>query len=161
MSKLEEGQNNPPLHHWIDRYDHLISERRYLWLHAIASCFMIVGTLALFWALPVPEALTRLSPLLNWSTALLLALIVYYFILSLPLALALLPVIAMLAVGVGGLSTLTSHLPLVSAALLVMAISLDLASMRNKTFGSLVEFLQLAMLAPFWLFHHAVQRKPA
>ena len=133
-----ESSPQTALGHWIDRYDALFAARRLPWLHALATVLLALGVLTALWALPVPDALRRISVLLNWSTLLLIALIVYYFILSLPLALALVPI---------------------AAALITMALCLDLAGMRRKSARSLAEFVQLAMLAPLWLFHHAVQRR--
>ena len=147
------------LGHWIDRYDAMFAARRTPWLHALATILLASGMLAALWAVPVPDALLRISFLLNWATLTLIALIVYYFILSLPLALALLPVVAALGVGIGLLASVTTHLPLIAAAAVLMAMCLDLAGMREKSLRNLAEFVQLAMLAPLWLFHHAVQRR--
>lgn len=147
------------LGHWIDRYDAMFAARRAPWLHAIATLLLAGGVLAALWAVPVPDALRRISVLLNWATLTLIALVVYYFILSLPLALALLPVVVALGVGVGVLAAFTAHLPLIATAAVLMALCLDLAGMREKSLRNLAEFIQLAMLAPLWLFHHAVQRR--
>ena len=147
------------LGHWIDRYDAMYAARRAPWLHALATLLLAAGLLAALWSLPVPDALRRISVLLNWATLMLIALVVYYFILSLPLALALLPVVVALGVGVGLLAAATTELPLIAAAAVIMAMCLDLAGMREKSLRNLAEFVQLAMLAPLWLFHHAVQRR--
>lgn len=154
-------ENTPQtaLGHWIDRYDALFAARRLPWLHAVATVLLALGVLATLWALPVPDALRRISVLLNWATLLLIALIVYYFILSLPLALALAPIVVVFGVAVGALAQATNQLPIIGAALIVMALCLDLAGMRAKSLRSLAEFVQLAMLSPMWLFHHAVQRR--
>ena len=148
-----------PLGHWIDRYDAMYVGRRHPAVHATAASLMIMGVLSGLWLIPVPDALREISALLNWSTALLLALVVYYFILSLPLALALLPVVIMLALATGMLAAATDHLALISAAMIVMSVCLDLASMRRKSLAGLIDFIQLVMLGPIWLFHHAVQRR--
>lgn len=152
-------QQPTALGHWIDRYDAMFAARRAPWLHGLATALLAAGLLAALWAVPVPDALRRISILLNWATLTLIALIVYYFILSLPLALALMPVVVALGVGIGLLAHATAHLPLIAAAAVVMALCLDLASMREKSLRNLAEFIQLAMLAPIWLFHHAVQRR--
>ena len=154
-----ESSPQTALGHWIDRYDALFAARRLPWLHALATVLLALGVLTALWALPVPDALRRISVLLNWSTLLLIALIVYYFILSLPLALALVPIVVAFGVSGGRLAALTPQLPLIAAALITMALCLDLAGMRRKSARSLAEFVQLAMLAPLWLFHHAVQRR--
>lgn len=147
------------LGHWIDRYDAMFAARRRPWLHAVATVLLAAGLLAALWAVPVPDALRRISILLNWATLTLIALIVYYFILSLPLALALMPVVVALGVGIGLLASSTAHLPLIATAAVLMALCLDLAGMREKSLRNLAEFIQLTMLSPLWLFHHAVQRR--
>lgn len=152
-------QQPTALGHWIDRYDAMYAARRAPWLHAVATVLLAAGVLAALWAVPVPDALRRISILLNWATLTLIALIVYYFILSLPLALALLPVVVALGVGVALLASTTAHLSLIAAAAVLMALCLDLAGMREKSLRNLTEFIQLAMLSPLWLFHHAVQRR--
>ncbi len=148
-----------PIEHWIDRYDAMYTARRYPVAHAMAATLLIVGVLCGLWLIPVPAALSEISALLNWSTALLLALVVYYFILSLPLALALLPVIVMLAVMTGLIARASDHLALISVTLVAMSLCLDIAGMRQKSLRGLANFVQLGMLAPIWLFHHAVQRR--
>lgn len=147
------------LGHWIDRYDAMFAARRVPWLHALATVLLAGGVLAALWAVPVPDALRRISVLLNWATLTLIALVVYYFILSLPLALALMPVIVAAGLGIGLLASATVHLPIIAAAAVLMALCLDLAGMREKSLRNLAEFIQLGMLAPIWLFHHAVQRR--
>ena len=136
-------QHPTALGHWIDRYDAMFAARRAPWLHAVATVLLATGMLAALWAVPVPDALRRISVLLNWATLTLIALVVYYFILSLPLVLA----------------AATAHLPLIATPAVLMALCPDLAGMRKKSLSNLAEFVQLAMLAPLWLFHHAVQRR--
>ena len=154
-----ESSPQTALGHWIDRYDALFAARRLPWLHAIATVLLALGVLTALWALPVPDALRRISLLLNWSTLLLIALVVYYFILSLPLALALLLPVTLAAVGVGVLAEATEHLALIGLATAAMAVCLDLAGMREKRATNLGEFIQLTPLSPLWLIHHAVQRR--
>lgn len=150
----------PPLYHWIDRFDAMRAERRFGWLNDVAALCFVLGMLMLLAALPVPPPLTQMSGLLDWAMLMLLAVVVYYFILSLPLALALLPVVTVLA----AITMLGEQLPasrsLVGTTLLVVALILDWICQRSTSLRGLVEFSQLCMLQPLWRFHHAVQRKP-
>ena len=147
------------LHHWIDRVDALRAMRRYGALNVVASLGFVLGILIVLAGLPVPAQLSSLSGLLDWSMLLLLVLVVYHFVMSVPLALALLPIVIALAAVPWWLRQLPISLPLVGTALLAMGICLDLACQRERSWRALVEFMQLAMLAPLWQFHHAVQRR--
>jgi len=60
-------------------------------LYWIAVPVLVIGTVGLLWALPVPDAFVRISPFLNWGTAFLMAAVVYYFIISVSLAIGMLP----------------------------------------------------------------------
>ncbi|MEM8547292.1 MAG: hypothetical protein AAGF46_03925 [Pseudomonadota bacterium] len=145
------------LRYWIARYDTLYAERRWAPLHDIAASLFVLGVLAVLKGVPVPDALARLSPLLDWSTLLLLVLVVYQCILSLPLALATLPVAILMAVATAWLASRPLATSLVGVHLLIMGLCLDVVAMRQKRIGSLIEFVQLAALAPLWRMHHSVQ----
>ena len=76
---------------WLDDYGashRNISHPPVYWLSVIV---IVVGTVGLLWALPVPDEFLAISPLLNWGTAFLLSAVVYYFIISLALAFGMLP----------------------------------------------------------------------
>lgn len=71
-----------------------ISHAPVFWL---AIPILILGTVGILWSLPVPDEFTRISLLLNWGTTFLLAAMVYYFVISLPLAFGMLPFVLALA----------------------------------------------------------------
>src|SRR5690606_23412397 len=54
---------------------------------------LVPGITGMLWSLPTPAAFSEISPLLNWGSAFLMASLVYYFIISLPLAIGMLPFI--------------------------------------------------------------------
>ena len=47
---------------------------------------VVIGTVGLLWSLPVPDRFYAISPLVNWGSLFLMAATVYYFIISVPLA---------------------------------------------------------------------------
>jgi hypothetical protein len=55
---------------------------------------LVLGTVGILWSLPVPEEFARISPVLNWGSVFLMAAVVYYFIISIPLAIGMLPFVA-------------------------------------------------------------------
>lgn len=145
-------RNRDAVRHWLASYDRLSAGRGRLWLHAIAVLLLQLGVVAVLWAIPVPEAFRDISPALNWGTTFLLAAVVYYFILSIPVALSLLPAVFALAAAVAWLDRLGGDLLPVGGGLIAMAILLDLASARDKRPGVIGAFLQLVMIAPVWWF---------
>ncbi|MEO0576695.1 MAG: hypothetical protein AAF004_14635 [Pseudomonadota bacterium] len=151
--------DNAPLKHWIERYNGLYQNRRYAPLHDIAAAALVLGMLCALKALPVPTAITDISALLDWSTLLLLTLVVYQCILSVPLALAVLPMVPLFAASVYFIGEQNINLGLVAIALIVIAFLLDIASTRKKSIADLREFIQLAALNPIWRVHHAVQMR--
>ena len=76
---------------WLDRYAD--NHRNLTWplIYWAAVPAVIVGTVGVLWSLPIPEEFFAISPLLNWGSAFLMAAAVYYFIISLSIAIGLLP----------------------------------------------------------------------
>ena len=142
----------------MQRIDMLLAARRPHWLTAMVVSLTIVGVLSALWSIPAPEAFRDISPLLNWASAALLALVVYYFVLSLPLALALLPIIIML----GGICALLDKIPgalwPIPLGLLIAASILDVLTLKKRALGEHLQLYQLALLTPLWLFHQSVRR---
>jgi len=115
-----------------------------------ASILMLVlGLTALLWALPVPTQFQDISPLLNWGSAFLMVTAIYYFIISLSLAIGLLPFLL-------GLATIqmwltTSGLPVIAiCAGLLVAGTCGLIICRRGALRSVTQDFQLMMLAPAW-----------
>jgi len=119
------------------------------WLSMLA---LIFGTVGLLWAIPVPEEFIEISPILNWGTAFLLATVVYYFIISLPLAIGMLPFIIIIVsfevwLQWSPFSALRASAGLVVAGL----IGLYLGHYRSAGLVGVARDVQLMMIAPVWL----------
>lgn len=124
-----------------------------------AVLLLVVGTVGMLWSLPVPVAFREISPALNWGSAFLMAAVVYYFILSVALALGMLPFI----VGVSAVELWlsASELPLrgVSLALVVLAIAgLYLGHHAPGGFRAVFRDIQLMMIGPAWLLSRLYRR---
>jgi hypothetical protein len=144
---------------WFEEYgrgrDHPVN-RALQWL---CIPLIVIGLVGMLWSLPVPQAFTDISPLLNWGTAFLMASTVYYFILSFSLALGILPFVAAVVFVVAWLEML--HWPLwsISAALFV-------AAWTGRWAGCVLEGeraplwrdLQLVMIGPVWLLAACYRR---
>lgn len=144
---------------WLDRYSRHHRHRLNRVLHGVAVPLGVVGLTGLLWALPVPAAFTDISPALNWGTAFLLSAVVYYFILSIPLAVGLLPFV-LAATGILG------QLEGLSPALWQTSLTLFLAALVLQAVGHLLEGgrlrvledLHYLMIGPVWMMAGAFRR---
>ena len=113
---------------------------------------VVVGTVGVFWNMPIPDAFFEISPLLNWGTAFLMSAAVYYFIISVSLAIGMLPFV----LGVAGIHTWleqSDFSPLrVSLGLLAAGIIGLFMGHRNKSsLRPVLQDIQLMMIGPAWL----------
>lgn len=121
-------------------------------LYWIAVPVLVIGTVGLLWALPVPDAFVRISPFLNWGTAFLMAAVVYYFIISVSLAIGMLPFMF-------GVAALTSWLHLSGFPLVLISSCLTSGAIFGLWLGqyarggirAVLQDIQLMMIAPVWL----------
>jgi len=139
---------------WLDRYESSHKNMTWPLIYWAAVPTVIVGTVGLLWSLPVPEEFFAISPLLNWGSAFLMAAAVYYFIISLPIAVGLLPFV----LGVASIQMWlqqSSFSPLrVSGGLLAAGIIGLWLGYRNdawkKALLRLLDDLQTIMIGPAW-----------
>ena len=78
---------------WLDEYAESHQNPTNKLLHWICVPIIVISVVGMLWSLPVPAAFEKISPALNWGTAMLAVAVVYYFFLSVPLALGMLPVV--------------------------------------------------------------------
>jgi hypothetical protein len=136
---------------WLDRYAANQRDVRFRPVYCLAALLLMLGLVGLLWALPVPREFMAISPVLNWGSVFLMAALVYYFIISVPLAIGMLPVM----IGVMAL-----HLWLEGAAnwLRPVAALLTLAGVAGLYLGhfgrggvrAVFRDIQLVMIAPLW-----------
>lgn len=121
-------------------------------LYWLAIPLLVVGIVGLLWSLPVPEAFFNISPFLNWGTAFLMATIVYYFIISVSLAIGMLPFMFGVAALASWLSASQYPLVPVSAGLTGGAVlGLWLGRHGKGGTSAVLRDIQLVMIAPIWL----------
>lgn len=137
---------------WLERYERNHRNLTNPWLYWTAVPVTVVGAVGLLWNLPIPQEFRDISPLLNWGSAFLMATAVYYFIISLSLAIGLLPFILGVAFVQVWLQQ-SSFVPLRLAAGLLAAgiIGLWLGHRNRKGLRAVVEDLQTIMIGPAWL----------
>jgi len=142
---------------WLERYEESYQGLRSPIAYWASVPMLVMGLTALLWALPVPAEFQNISPLLNWGSAFLMVTAIYYFIISLSLAIGLLPFLLGLAAIQMWLAT--SGLPTTAISIgLLVAGSVGLMLCRGGALRSVIQDFQLMMLAPVWslsrLFRH-------
>lgn len=144
---------------WLSEYGD--SHRQVCWplVYWPAVVLLVVGTVGMLWSLPVPGEFRSISPLLNWGSAFLMAAVVYYFIISVALAIGMLPFV----LGVTGIEMWieASDLSLagVSLGLVLVALAGLYAGQRsNGGLAALFRDVQLMMIGPAWLLANVYRK---
>ena len=124
-----------------------------------AVLLLVIGTVGMLWSLPVPQAFTEISPVLNWGSTFLMASVVYYFVLSVTLAIGMLPFV----VGVSALqlSLAASGLPLSGVSLVLVALAVAGLYLGHHAAGGMravFRDIQLMMIGPAWLLASLYRR---
>ncbi|MDJ0711554.1 MAG: hypothetical protein QNJ14_14275 [Woeseiaceae bacterium] len=137
---------------WLQRYEETHENLRNPVVYWAAVPMIVVGTVGILWDLPVPPEFLEISPLLNWGSAFLMSTAIYYFIISLSLAIGMLPFLLGLASMHQWLATSVWPHSGVSIALLVAGtIGLILGRWGKGSLRGVVEDFQLMMIGPVWL----------
>ncbi len=144
---------------WLAEYGDNHSRTGNRVLHWIAVPLVIFGTVGFLWSLPIPDAFREISPLLNWGITFLMAAEVYYFIISISLAIGMLTFVVATAALIALLSTVaTSPLWFSIAALTLGIAGLYLGKGSRGDIRGLARDMQLIMIAPIWLLARLYRR---
>ena len=137
---------------WLQRYENNHRNVSNPLVYWAAVPMVVIGTVGLLWHLPIPEEFRQISPLLNWGSAFLMAAAIYYFIISISLAIGMLPFLIGLASLHLWLSTSGYPAVGVSTGLLVAGIvGLVLGRRHAGGLRAVLQDLQLMMIGPAWL----------
>ena len=137
---------------WLERYEQGHQDLTNPVVYWAAVPMVVLGTVGLLWSLPVPVQFVEISPLLNWGSAFLMATAIYYFIISLSLAIGMLPFL--LGLAAVQLWLTDSQWPAfgTSIALLVAGtVGLWLGRRGPGVMRAVVRDFQLIMIGPLWL----------
>ncbi|MEM8547202.1 MAG: Mpo1-like protein [Pseudomonadota bacterium] len=141
-----------PIDQWLDAYAVSHQNPTNKRLHWICVPAIVVSLIGMLWALPVPALFADASPWLNWGTLFLAAGLVYYLVLSLPLALGMVPVIAGIVAIVSFMDSLPGSLALLSLAVFVIAwIGQFIGHKIEGQKPSFFEDIQFLMIGPLWI----------
>jgi uncharacterized membrane protein YGL010W len=137
---------------WLARYELTHNDLNNPVVYWMAIPMVVVGTIGLLWYLPTPPEFFEISPLLNWGSAFLMATAIYYFIISLSLAIGMLPFLLGLAAIQLWLAGSGFPVPGVCSGLLVAGIvGLWLGRRGPGSLRAVIQDLQLMMIGPVWL----------
>ena len=137
---------------WLERYEQGRRDLHNPVVYWAAVPMVALGMIGLFWSLPIPEEFHEISPLLNWGSSFMMATAIYYFIISLSLAIGMLPFL----LGVAALQMWLEQSPYpqfgVSIALLVAGtVGLWLGRRGPDSVRGVMQDFQLMMIGPVWL----------
>lgn len=144
---------------WLTNYGADHSDIGYPAIYWIAVLVLVFGTVGLLWSLPVPDKFAEISPVLNWGSTFLMAAVVYYFVISMPLAIGMLPFV--FGVAAIQLWLQNSSWPPVTVAILLVAasiIGIYLGRLRNGGVKAVIRDIQMMMIAPVWLLSNIYRR---
>ena len=137
---------------WLQRYEETHQDLTNPVVYWAAVPMVVVGTVGLLWTLPIPDEFFEISPLLNWGTAFLMATAVYYFIISVSLAIGMLPfIIGIAAVNAWLVHSDFSHLYVSLGLLVAGIIGLWLGHRNENALRAVFQDLQFMMIGPAWL----------
>jgi len=126
------------------------------WICVPAIVFSLIG---LLWALPVPAAFADISPALNWAVLFAMAAVVYYFLMSVSLAIGATLVLTLLLLLAARLDELAAPLWAISLVVFVVAwIGQFIGHRIEGKKPSFFEDLQFLMIGPLWLLAAAYRR---
>ncbi len=137
---------------WLKRYEDAHRDLTYPAIHWAAVPMAVLGMVGLLWSLPIPDEFYDISPLLNWGSTFLMVAVVYYFIISVPLAVGMLPFILCVAAAQIWLAQ-SEFIPLrVSIGLLLAGIiGFWLGHHDQRSLKPVLQDLQMIMIAPAWI----------
>jgi len=137
---------------WLTQYEESHRDLNYPFIYWAAVPMVVLGTVGLLWTVPTPAEFHEISPLLNWGSTFLMAATVYYFIISVALAIGMLPFVVGVAAFQMWLLESDFSLPRVAAGLLVAGtIGLWLGRQNTGRFDLVLRDLQYMMIGPAWL----------
>ena len=144
---------------WLAEYSHSHRDDTNKLLHWVCIPTIVVSIVGLLWSLPVPETFGAASPALNWGTVFLMAAVVYYFIMSISLAVGALPFIVLVVAVVAWLDGLGTPLWLTSVCLFVGGWAGQFAGhLYEGSRPSFFRDLQFLMIGPLWLIASVYRR---
>ncbi len=148
-----------PVQQWLDEYGESHQNPTNKAVHWVCVPLIALSLIGILWSLPVPTAFRDISPALNWGVLFMMASVVYYFILSPPLAVGMIGVMAAFTAALYWLDGLQTPLWWVCAGIFVLAwIGQFIGHMIEGKRPSFFQDMQFLMIGPMWLLSFVYQR---
>jgi len=144
---------------WLTEYGDSHRDLDYPGVYWLSVLLLVTATVGLFSLLPIPDAFARISPALNWATAFLMAAVVYYFIISISLAIGTLPFVF----GLTALQFWLAHssLPIdriVAGVFMASIAGLFAGGYSRGGLRPVLVDIQMMMIAPIWILSRFYRR---
>lgn len=148
-----------PVQAWLDEYGESHVNKINKMLHWVCVPLIVLSLIGALWSLPVPQAFLDISPLMNWGFLFVLASIVYYFIMSVPLALGMVLIMAPAIALLHWASGLSTPLWVLSLVIFVVSwIGQFIGHMVEGKRPSFFKDVQFLMIGPIWLLGFVYRR---
>lgn len=145
---------------WFDEYGVCHQNGTNKLLHWICIPLIVLSLLAMIWSLPVPEAIVTAIPHFNWCWVVVLSANVFYWRLSVPLAIGMLLISAGMLAMIAGYERLDWG-PTWIAALVVFVLAWIGQFVGHKIEGAkpaFIDDLKFLLIGPLWLLGFVYRR---
>ncbi|HEY6618259.1 MAG TPA: Mpo1-like protein [Steroidobacteraceae bacterium] len=145
---------------WLDEYGASHRNPTNEALHWFCVPVILWCVLGLLWVTPFPSAIRASVPFANWATVITLFALLYYSLLSVPLALGILPLLVLMLFSLDALSRNTlAPMWMICAGLFVLAwIGQFIGHAIEKKRPSFFKDVQFLMIGPMWLLANVYRR---
>ena len=144
---------------WLSDYGESHADITNPGIYWLSVPVLVLGTVGILWSLPIPEEFVKISPVLNWGSAFLMAAVVYYFIISFSLAIGMLPFVAgVSALQIWLVGSPFSLLRISTGMFVASIIGLYLGHYQKGGIRAVIHDIQLMMIAPAWLLSNLYRR---
>lgn len=145
---------------WLNEYGESHRNPTNEALHWICVPVILWCVLGLLWAAPFPSSVHAAVPLANWATLVTCLALIYYALLSVPLALGILPLLILMLWSIDAVSRSgVAPLWLLCLTLFVLAwIGQFVGHAIEKKRPSFFKDVQFLMIGPMWLMSNLYRR---
>ncbi len=144
---------------WLSDYGDSHTEITNPGIYWLSVPLLVLGTVGMLWSLPIPEEFIKISPVLNWGSVFLMAAVVYYFVISISLAIGMLPFVAgVTAVQLWLVDSSLSLVRISSGLFVASIVGLYLVLYQKGGIKAVCHDIQLMIIAPAWLLSNLYRR---
>ena len=144
---------------WFAEYGESHQNRTNKIIHWVCVPAIVFSLVGLLWSVPRPDFFAGISPWLNWGTLFIALAMIYYLVLSWPLAIGMLFVSALVILGNAGLARLETPLWMVSSGIFAIAwIGQFIGHRIEGKKPSFFKDIQFLLIGPVWLLGFIYRR---